>query len=110
VPDVINPFVVAENPQGLSNRLVDAAGTNFNRMFKLLEIETGHFARLRATTTIYHGSLFLRQQSNEVLGSEIKSQDRYKRKSGRLKGGGSLLNARFFKQSDRKGGVCKRTI
>ena len=41
------PFIVAENTQGLGNRLVDAAGTNFNRMFNLLEIETGHFARLQ---------------------------------------------------------------
>jgi hypothetical protein len=47
MPDVVDPFVVVENPQGLSNRLVDAVGTNFNRMFNLLEIETGHFAGLQ---------------------------------------------------------------
>jgi hypothetical protein len=32
-----------------------------------------------------------------------------KRKSGQLEEGG-VSNARFFKQSDRKGGVCKGTI
>jgi hypothetical protein len=47
MPHVVDPFVVAENAQGLSNRLVNAASTNFNRMFNLLEIETGHFARLQ---------------------------------------------------------------
>jgi hypothetical protein len=45
--DVINPFIVMEKfEQGLSNRLVGAAATNFNHMFNLLEIEAGHFARL----------------------------------------------------------------
>jgi hypothetical protein len=33
--------VIAENSQGLSNRLVEAADTNFYRMFNLLEIQTG---------------------------------------------------------------------
>jgi len=45
VPDVLNPIIVAENPQSLGYRLVDAAGTNFNRMFNLLKIETGDFAQ-----------------------------------------------------------------
>jgi len=45
--DVIDSFIVTENLQGLSHRLVDAAGTNFNHMFNLLEIEAGHFARLQ---------------------------------------------------------------
>ena len=45
--DVVDPFIVTENSQGLSNRLVDAAGTNFNHMFNLLEIEAGHFACLQ---------------------------------------------------------------
>jgi hypothetical protein len=47
MPDIIDPFVVAKNPKGLGYRLIDAAGTNFNRMFNLLEIKTGHFARLQ---------------------------------------------------------------
>jgi len=41
VPDVLNPIIVAENPQSLGYRLVNAAGTNFNRMFNFLKIETG---------------------------------------------------------------------
>jgi hypothetical protein len=47
VPDVLNPIIVAENPQSLGYRLADAAGTNFNRMFNFLKIETGDFARLQ---------------------------------------------------------------
>src|SRR6266851_3660565 len=47
VPDVLNAIIVAENPQSLGYRLVDAAGTNFNRMFNFLKIETGDFARLQ---------------------------------------------------------------
>ena len=39
VPDVIDPIIIAENPQSLGDRLVDAASTNFNRMFNFLKIE-----------------------------------------------------------------------
>jgi hypothetical protein len=42
------PFIIPENPQGLSHRLVDAGGTNFNHMFNLLEVYTGNFARLQS--------------------------------------------------------------
>ena len=49
-PDVLDPFIVAEDPQRLGDRLVDAAGTNFNRMFNFLKIEAGHFARLQSHT------------------------------------------------------------
>jgi hypothetical protein len=45
-PDVLDPIIIAENPQSLGDRLVDAAGTNFNRMFNFLKIKTGNFARL----------------------------------------------------------------
>ena len=45
--DVINPFIISENSQRLGNRFVDAGGTNFNRVFNLLEIETGHLACLQ---------------------------------------------------------------
>src|SRR5712692_5938214 len=38
VPDVLNPIIVAKNPQSLGYRLVDAAGTNFNRMFNFLKL------------------------------------------------------------------------
>ena len=31
--DVIDPIIIPENSQGLSNRFVDTGGTNFNRMF-----------------------------------------------------------------------------
>jgi hypothetical protein len=46
--DVVDPFIVKENSQGLGDRLVDAACTNFNRMFNFLKIETGNFARLQS--------------------------------------------------------------
>jgi hypothetical protein len=46
-PEVLDPFIVTENPQSLGDRLVDAAGTNFNRMFNFLKIEKGNFARLQ---------------------------------------------------------------
>jgi hypothetical protein len=45
--DVVDPFIVTENSQGLRNRFVDAAGTNFNHMFNLLKIEAGDFTRLQ---------------------------------------------------------------
>jgi|SRR5580698_992487 hypothetical protein len=38
--DALNPSFVTENPQRLGDRLVDAASTNFNRMFNFLKIET----------------------------------------------------------------------
>jgi hypothetical protein len=44
VPDLLDPFIVTENSQGLVDRLIDAAGTNFNRMFNFLKIETGNCA------------------------------------------------------------------
>jgi hypothetical protein len=43
---IIDPFIIPEDSQGLSNRFVDAGDINFNRMFNLLEVDTGHFARL----------------------------------------------------------------
>jgi hypothetical protein len=43
--DILNPFIVAENPQSLGDLFVDAAGINFNRMFNLLAVETVNFAR-----------------------------------------------------------------
>ena len=47
-PEVLDPFVVTKNPQRLGDRLVDAAGTNFNRMFNFLQIETGNFSGLQS--------------------------------------------------------------
>src|SRR5271155_3848514 len=32
-PDVLDPFIVAENPERLSDRLVDAAGAHLRRAF-----------------------------------------------------------------------------
>ena len=66
VPDVLNPIIVAENPQSLCYRLVDAAGTNFNRMFNLLEIETGNSARLQRHHDDLSFSFLLRQSSGET--------------------------------------------
>ena len=46
--DVFDPFIIPENSQGLSHRLVNAGGANFNHMFNLLEVDTGYFARLQS--------------------------------------------------------------
>jgi len=61
VPEVLDPFIVAENPQSLGDRLVDAAGTNFNRIFNFLKIETGNFAGLQSHDDDLPYSFFLRQ-------------------------------------------------
>src|SRR6266851_5385637 len=74
VPDVLNPIIVAENPQSLGYRLVDAAGTNFNRMFDFLKIETGDFARLQRHQDDLSFSFLLRQSSSETL--QIRNQDK----------------------------------
>jgi hypothetical protein len=39
--NIIDPFIIAEDSQDLSDRLIYTGGTNFNRMFNLLEVETG---------------------------------------------------------------------
>jgi hypothetical protein len=65
-PEVIDPLIVKENPQSLGNRLVDAPGTNFNRMFNFLKIETGNFARLQRRNDDLSFSFFLRQSSAEI--------------------------------------------
>jgi hypothetical protein len=62
VPDVLNPIIVAENPQSLGYRLVDTAGTDFNRMFNFLKIETGNFARLQRHNDHLSYSFFIRQE------------------------------------------------
>jgi hypothetical protein len=59
-PEVLDPFVVTKNPQRLGDRLVDAAGTNFNRMFDFLKIEIGNFAGLQSNNNDLPYSLFLR--------------------------------------------------
>ena len=69
MPDVLNPIIVAENPQSLGDRLVDAAGTNFNRMFNFLKIETGNFARLQRHHDDLSFSSFLRQNGSEICRS-----------------------------------------
>jgi hypothetical protein len=66
VPDVLNPSFVAENPQSLGDRLVDAVGSNFNRMFNFLKIETGDFAVFNATTTIYHIRFFFARVAEKI--------------------------------------------
>jgi hypothetical protein len=48
VTDVIDPLIIQENPQSLSDRLLDAGGVNFNYMFNLLEVERGYFVRLQS--------------------------------------------------------------
>jgi hypothetical protein len=70
--DVIDPFIIPENSQGLDHRLVDAGGTNFNHMFNLLEVDTGNFARLQSHETNYHISLFLRHNGSAAIGAQSK--------------------------------------
>ena len=65
MPDILDPIIVTENPQSLGYRLVDAAGTNFNRMFNFLKIGTGNFARLQRHHDDLSFSFFLRQSSGE---------------------------------------------
>jgi hypothetical protein len=65
VADVLDPSIIAENPQSLGDRPVDAASTNFNRMFNFLKIETGNFARLQRHHDDLSFSFFLRQSSGE---------------------------------------------
>jgi hypothetical protein len=53
VPDVLDPFIVGENPPRSGDRLVVAAATNFNRIFEFLRSiqKTLHVFR---ATSIYH--------------------------------------------------------
>jgi hypothetical protein len=46
--DIIDPFIIPENSQGLGNRFVDTGGTNFNHTFNFLEVDTGNFACLQS--------------------------------------------------------------
>ena len=56
--DILYPFIVAESPQSLSDRFLDAAGTNFNRMFNFLKVEQETVHVFRATSTICHTRFF----------------------------------------------------
>src|ERR1700726_3046069 len=106
VPDVLNPIIVAENPQSLGDRLVDTAGTNFNRMFNFLKIETGNFARLQRHHDDLSFSFFLRQSSGEKMATRDESD---KKKSGAIEEGGvSLMPASSTVRCRQE--VCNRTI
>ncbi len=72
VPDVLNPIIVAENPQSLG--YVDAARTNFNRMFNFLKIETGRLCTSSKAPRRFIILVFLRQSSSENL--QIRNQDK----------------------------------
>src|SRR5712671_1526669 len=87
VPDVLNPIIVAENPQSLGYRLVDAAGTNFNRMFNFLKIETGNLARLQKHHDDLSFSFFLRQSRGENS-QRGESMNRGQKKKRTIEGGG----------------------
>src|SRR6202043_1414166 len=93
VPDVLNPIIVAENPQSLGYRFVDAAGTNFNRMFNFLKIETGNFARLQSHHDDLSFSFFIRQSISQQFADPDESGQK---KSGQLRRRRRLLNARVF--------------
>ena len=63
--DVFDPFVITKNSQGLGDRLVDAAGTNFNRMFNLPWRSTQETLHVfRATLSIYHLRFFFAMRAS----------------------------------------------
>jgi hypothetical protein len=52
VPDILDSIIIAENSQGLGDRLVDAAGTHLYRVFHSMKIKQETLHVLSATATI----------------------------------------------------------
>src|ERR1700730_4369267 len=87
VPDVLNPSIVAENPQSLGDRLVDAAGSNSTVCLTSLRSK-------QETLHVFNDlsySFFLRQSSGENS-QRGESMHRGQKKKRTIEGGGSLLN------------------
>jgi hypothetical protein len=53
-PEALDPFIVAENPQRLGDRLIEAAGAHLDRVFNSLEIDAANFHVFRTTLDDYH--------------------------------------------------------
>jgi hypothetical protein len=71
--NIIDPFIIPEDSQGLSHRLIDTGGTNLNRMFGLLEIETGYFARLQGhDDDLSHFAFYSLEAEANGIGSKVK--------------------------------------
>jgi hypothetical protein len=79
----------------LGDRLVDAAGSNFNRMFNFLKIETGHCVRLQSHNEDLSYFAFSSPEKSRKLALEVKNHELRQKKKRAIEGGGSLLNARF---------------
>jgi hypothetical protein len=60
-PDVLDPFIVTENPQGLGDRLIDAAGAHLDSVFNALMVDAGNSARFQSHPQRLSHSLFIRQ-------------------------------------------------
>ena len=45
--DVLDPFIVTENPQRLCDHLIEVAGAHLDRALNSWEIDAGNFARLQ---------------------------------------------------------------
>jgi hypothetical protein len=69
--DVLDPFIVPENPQRLGDRLVDARGADLDRVFNSSEIEAGNPARLQGHTRDLSYSRFLRQAATTPVSSSF---------------------------------------
>jgi hypothetical protein len=76
------PFIIPENPQGLSHRLVDAGGTNFNHMFNLLEVDTGNFARLQSHDDLSRFAFYSSEKEPRFGARSRKSWIDIKEKAG----------------------------
>ena len=59
-PDAFDPFIVAENPQRLGDRLVEAAGTDLDRVLNSAKVNAGNPACLQGHTSQLSYSLFVR--------------------------------------------------
>jgi hypothetical protein len=94
-PDVLDPLIVSENPQSLSDRLVDAAALTSTVCLTSLRSKQETLHVFKATTTIYHFRFSFARvaQKNSQHG---ESMNRGQKKKRTIEGGGSLLNARFF--------------
>jgi hypothetical protein len=67
-PDVLDPFIVTENPQSLGYRLVNAADAHLDRVFNASEIETRNLARLQSHTHDLIIFAFSFSSSKAILG------------------------------------------
>ena len=55
-PDVLDPFIVAENSQSLGDRLAETASASLDRVLNPAEVEARHSAGLESHTEEGHHS------------------------------------------------------